>query len=54
MGREYRRFSVSASVSRHNSPEDRLDDALFDYFHDKVEELARDPMYKKISLEIES
>lgn len=30
MGRDIRKFTLEASVSRHNSPQDAIDDALWD------------------------
>lgn len=49
MGREQVTLTVTATVSRHNSDEDKTDDALWDEFCAAVKALADDPKYESIS-----
>lgn len=48
MGRELVVFEVSATLSRHNSPEDEKDDEAWDDLKDKIIALTKEPKYQNI------
>lgn len=50
MGYERAEARVYAFLSRHNSDQDRVDDALWDDFAERLRALASDEKYKPIGL----
>ena len=50
MGTQQVTLTVLGSVSRHNSDQDRTDDALWDEFTARVEAIAREHRYESIGL----
>jgi hypothetical protein len=52
MGRDRRTATIYASVSRHNSEQDDIDDALWDELIDAVRDLISDPRYDSISPDV--
>lgn len=48
MGRDLFQLTVSASVSRHNSAQDRVDDEAFRKLHAEIEKLCAKPDYVTI------
>ena len=42
-------IKVTATVSRHNSREDTLHDALVEHLRDRLCEIVDDPMYRPIT-----
>lgn len=54
MGRERRRVEITASVSRHNSPRDARDDALWDLLVAEIRILVEDERFILISVEVNS
>lgn len=48
MGRDLVVLEVSATVSRHNSPQDEEDDQAWDDLKDKIIALTKEPKYQNI------
>ena len=45
MGYDRRSMTVTVYVSRHNSEQDEIDDALFDDMVERIREIINDPKY---------
>ena len=52
MGRDRVELTVYAYVSRHNSEQDKIDDAAWLEFIDRVKFIARDHRYESIDLDV--
>lgn len=50
MGRDTKKLEVTGTVSRHNSDEDRRDDALWDSFVQEVNVLALEERFEPLGL----
>lgn len=50
MGRQWEDFKVCASLSRHNSEQDIIDDALWEEFQERVRLIAMEHRYEPINL----
>ena len=48
MGREGKSITVIATVSRHNSEQDREDDADWDHLVSRIEEIVHEDIYSDI------
>jgi hypothetical protein len=48
MGFELVTFKVYAKVSRHNSEDDDIDDALWEGLFQRVQAICQDPIYESI------
>jgi hypothetical protein len=49
VGRELQELKVSASLSRHNSDDDHLDDSSWEELKDRIELICRERRYERIS-----
>lgn len=52
MGTQAVKFQVIGIVSRHNSKQDEIDNALWKELHDRVEEIVREQKYQGIYADI--
>lgn len=50
MGRDSVGWAVAGSVSRHNSPEDREDDELWDELVERLKAIRDEPKYNQLGL----
>ncbi len=48
MGRETQSTTIRASVSRHNSEQDEIDDALWEEIRNRIDVLIREPRYRNM------
>lgn len=49
MGRQWEDFTISASLSRHNSDQDITDDGLWEELQQRIELILREHRYEPIN-----
>lgn len=54
MGKETVSLYVGATLSRHNSEQDKKDDEAWEHFIQRVRHLAALPMYKDLSIDVDA
>lgn len=52
MGREQRRIEVHAYLSRHNSDQDRKDDADWEELRNRIEAICREHRYADLNVQV--